>query len=60
MPIEWTQDLAVGVKIIDEQHKEIFRRVDALLEACKAGKGEGRRRRDADFSGRLHRGAFRG
>lgn len=40
MPIEWTQDLAVGVKIIDEQHKEIFRRVDALLEACKAGKGK--------------------
>jgi hemerythrin len=40
MPVEWTQDLAVGVKIIDEQHKEIFRRVDALLEACKAGKGK--------------------
>jgi hemerythrin len=39
MSVEWTQDLAVGVKIIDEQHKEIFRRVDALLEACKAGKG---------------------
>lgn len=38
MPIEWTQDLAVGVKIIDEQHKEIFRRVDSLLDACKAGR----------------------
>jgi hemerythrin len=40
MAVEWTQDLAVGVKIIDEQHQEIFRRVDALLEACKAGKGK--------------------
>lgn len=40
MPIEWTQDLAVGIEIIDEQHKEIFRRIDALLEACKAGKGK--------------------
>ncbi len=40
MSVLWTQDLAVGVKVIDEQHKEIFRRVDGLLEACKTGKGK--------------------
>ncbi len=40
MSVEWTQDLAVGVKVIDEQHKEIFRRVDVLLDACKSGKGK--------------------
>ncbi len=40
MSVVWTPDLAIGVKAIDEQHKEIFRRVDGLLEACKAGKGK--------------------
>jgi hemerythrin len=39
MAVEWTEDLAVGVGVIDDQHKELFRRVDGLLEACKAGKG---------------------
>ena len=39
MAVEWTEDLAIGVKVIDDQHKEIFRRVNGLLEACKAGKG---------------------
>ncbi len=40
MSVIWKPDLAVGVKAIDEQHKEIFRRVDVLLESCKAGKGK--------------------
>ncbi len=40
MSVVWTQDLAVGVKAIDEQHKEIFKRVDGLLEACRSGKGK--------------------
>lgn len=40
MPVEWTPDLATDVPLIDEQHKEIFRRVDSLLEACKTGKGK--------------------
>ena len=39
MPIEWTEDLATGVDIIDEQHKELFRRIDALLAACMRGEG---------------------
>ena len=42
MGIQWTPDLAVGVPAIDQQHKEIFRRVDALLEA--SAKGVGRER----------------
>jgi hemerythrin len=40
--IQWTPDLAVGVPGIDSQHKEIFRRVDALLDA--SAKGAGRER----------------
>lgn len=40
MAIEWTNDLATGVSIIDEQHKELFVRINALLEACNQGKGK--------------------
>ncbi len=33
--MEWTEDLAVGVKRIDEQHKELFRRINALVDAIR-------------------------
>jgi len=33
----WTQSLAVGVPVIDKQHKELFARADALLAAMKQG-----------------------
>ena len=39
MPIEWTKDLATGVEAIDEQHKELFRRINLLLDACRRGEG---------------------
>lgn len=35
----WTEDLATGFARIDDQHKELIRRVDALLTACQGGKG---------------------
>jgi hemerythrin-like metal-binding protein len=38
--IKWTPDLAVGVKTIDEQHQELFRRFNQLLEACTQGQGK--------------------
>ena len=31
--IVWTQDLAVGVEIIDSQHRELFSHINNLLEA---------------------------
>jgi len=40
MALVWTQALAVGVEEIDEQHRELFRRVDRLLEAASGGLGE--------------------
>lgn len=40
MALEWTQDLATGSEEIDFQHKELFRRVNALLESCRQGKGK--------------------
>lgn len=39
MGVAWTEELATGVDVIDNQHKEIFRRIDGLLEACNSGKG---------------------
>ena len=38
--IEWTADLATGVDEIDNQHKELFQRINNLLEACNHGKGK--------------------
>lgn len=40
MAIEWTPALAVGVELLDEQHKELFRRINRLIEACNQGKGK--------------------
>ena len=37
MTVQWTQVLALGIAEIDEQHQELFRRVDALLEASSSG-----------------------
>jgi len=33
----WTQALSVGIAVIDEQHQELFRRVDAMLLAANSG-----------------------
>ena len=33
--MEWTEDLSVGVGEIDEQHKELFRRINDLVKAIK-------------------------
>ncbi len=41
MAIAWTSDLATSVDEIDSQHKELFRRINSLLEACNQGKGKG-------------------
>lgn len=36
---EWTEDLSVGVTEIDNQHKELFRRRNDLIDAIAAGRG---------------------
>jgi len=40
MAIQWDKSLSVGVKSIDEQHQELFRRVNSLLDAMMAAKGK--------------------
>jgi len=36
---QWTDDLFTGIPDIDEQHKELFRRINALSDACSRQKG---------------------
>ena len=33
--MEWTQDMAVGIELIDSQHRELFKRINQLLKAIK-------------------------
>jgi hemerythrin len=37
--IEWTPDLAVNVSVIDDQHKELYSRMNGLCNAIMEGKG---------------------
>ncbi len=39
MAIQWTEDLATGIDEIDDQHRELFDRINRLLAACNQGKG---------------------
>ena len=38
--IKWRSDLETGIAKIDNQHKEIFRRINDFLAACEQGKGK--------------------
>lgn len=40
MALVWTPDLAVGVNEIDEQHKELFKKIDNLHAAMSKGMGK--------------------
>lgn len=39
MTVVWTKELATGMELIDEQHRELFKRFDDLLEACAKRQG---------------------
>lgn len=47
--IRWTPDLAVHVEKIDDQHKELYRRMNDLIEAVMAGRGKDEIARFAGF-----------
>lgn len=40
MSFEWNEDLATGIEKIDNEHKEIFRLLNKLLDDMDKGKGE--------------------
>jgi len=39
MSVEWTKDLQTDIQEIDSQHKELFSRIDGLLNAWAGGRG---------------------
>lgn len=51
MPLEWKQSLETGIREIDDQHKELFNRVNQLFEACYQGKGKEEVAKIIDFLG---------
>lgn len=40
MDLLWTSDLAIGVDTIDEQHRELLKRLNDLRSAINQGKGK--------------------
>ena len=40
MIFEWREDLTTGNQLIDNQHKELFRRINHLLVACEEQRGK--------------------
>ena len=40
MIVEWREDLTTGNREIDDQHKELFRRFNSLLDSCRRGEGK--------------------
>ena len=49
MAILWKENLSVGVNEIDNQHKELFNRINNLLDACTRGKGSEEVKRTLNF-----------
>lgn len=47
----WTDDLTVGINEIDSQHRELFVRLERLLDACMAGSEQVEVLRMLDFLG---------
>lgn len=39
MELQWSRDLSVGVDEVDNQHKELFKRINSLRAAMGQGKG---------------------
>jgi len=49
MAIEWQEELATGIDVIDEQHKGIFARFAAFTIACNDGNANGELVKLVDF-----------
>lgn len=39
MAIIWSKEIETGNQLIDSEHKELFAKINAFLEACSQGKG---------------------
>ncbi len=50
--LEWSNRFATGIAEIDDQHQELFRQVNRLLEACSQGTGKALLPEIFDFLGK--------
>jgi hemerythrin len=41
MTVKWTEELSVGIDVIDAQHRELFSTAESLLAAAEKGGGQG-------------------
>lgn len=48
---EWSSSLETGHAGIDNQHKQLVAALNALLEACRSGRGQAELERTLDFLG---------
>lgn len=39
MAVEWNESMKVGVEIIDDQHRELIKKIGEFQKACEKGKG---------------------
>lgn len=49
MNLNWDNNLSTGIKSIDDQHKELFNRINKLLMSMKEGKGKDEVIKTLDF-----------
>jgi len=40
MLLEWNDSLKIGIPEVDNQHRELFRRINNLYESCRNGKSK--------------------
>ncbi|MBI5192392.1 MAG: hemerythrin family protein [Nitrospirae bacterium] len=40
MSLIWTAGMATGVEVIDNQHRELFNRINALYDSCNNGRSK--------------------
>ena len=40
LALAWSENLATGNKLIDDQHKQLVKATNDLIDACKSGRGQ--------------------
>jgi len=59
MPIKWTDDLLVGIKVIDNQHRNLIEKLEELNLAIHTGESGGKLVSMMDFLGEYVQKHFR-
>ena len=49
MTITWSEELEVGIELMDTQHKELIEKFNTLMNACSTGRGRDELESSLDF-----------